>query len=310
MPSFDYNSLSMENMLHFLFMLLLFGPIVVALWGYFKWKNAPRIGNDQKWNLKPIIINSAVLYALAYNIIYFIQEVFLVLGKNWIGLTSYLYHNNHNWVGEDPRDDLMQGLGALAIFILGVILLAWFFKIRKSQHWTSLFILWLAHHGLIQSLPQLSSVPIDRRSDTGQAITYLQLGETVDYMLSYASIIAIIGLAYGFSKWFMQFTPTQVSLDHGFSRFRSIFNIVLIPAVLGTLILFPYRIMPVDRYIMTVMLLLVCVPFTFAFSWLVKRVKPVPNEVNDRVIIVPIALSVFVLMFFQLVLAPGVEFPA
>lgn len=77
----------------------------------------------------------------------------------------------------------MQGSGALAIFILGVILLILFFKIRKSKHWANLLVLWLAHHGLIQYLPQLSSVPVDRRSGTGQAITYLQLGETVDYLI-------------------------------------------------------------------------------------------------------------------------------
>ena len=298
----------MNQILHILFLLLLFGPIVLALWGYFKWKNVPIPGGGEKWNTKYILINSSILYALAYNIIYFIQEVFLVLGKNWIGLTSYLYHNNHTWVGEDPRDDLMQGVGALAIFILGIILLIWFFKIRKSSHWTSLFILWLAHHGLIQSLPQLSSVPMDRNSDTGQAITYLQLGESVEYLLSYSSIIAIIILAYGFSKWFMQFTPVHRSLDHGFKRFRSIFTIVVLPAIIGTLILFPYRIMPVDRYQMTVMLLLVCVPATFGFSWMIKGVKQIPNEVNQRVIWTPIILSMLVLLFFQLILAPGVKF--
>ena len=113
----------MDTILHLFFMALLFGPIILAIWGYLKWKNIAVPKDDGKWNVKYMIINSSVLYALAYNIIYFIQELFLVLGKNWIGLKSYLYHNNHTWVGEDPRDDLMQGSGALAIFILGALLL-------------------------------------------------------------------------------------------------------------------------------------------------------------------------------------------
>jgi len=298
----------MDSILHLLFAFLLIGPIILALWGYFKWKNVALHQAENKWNVVPTVINSSVLYALAYNIIYFIQELFLVFGKKWIGLKAYLYHNNHKWIGEDPRDDLMQGLGALTIFLLGILLLILFFKIRDSKHWITLFILWLAYHGLIQSLPQLSSVPMDRGSDVGQAITYLQLGLKMDYMISYMSIIAIIALAYGFSKWFMQFAPVHIILDHGLKRFRSIFFIVLLPAVLGTLVLFPYRIMPINRYQMTVMLLLVCIPEIFAFSWLIKGVKPIGNEVNDRIVAVPIVLSILVLLFFQLVLAPGVVF--
>jgi hypothetical protein len=286
--------------------MLLAGPIALALWGYFKWKNIPIRQDDARWNKIPTLINSSVLYALAYNIIYFIQELFLALGKKWIGLKAYLYHNNHNWVGEDPRDDLMQGLGALVILLLGILLLVLFFRIRKSSHWTNLFVLWLAHHGLIQALPQLSSVPMDRNSDVGQAITYLQLGTTADYIISYTSIIAIIALAYGFSRWFMQFTPVHSTPDHGIKRFRSIFYLVLLPAVIGTIILFPYRIMPINRYQMTVMLLLVCVPSIFAFSWLVKGIKPVENEVNHKILVTPIVLSILILVFFQLILAPGV----
>lgn len=298
----------MDTILHFLFATLMIGPVFLALWGYFKWKKIAIHKPDDKWDWRPTLINSSVLYALAYNVMYFIQELFLALGKKWIGLKAYLYHNNHNWVGEDPRDDLMQGLGALVIFILGILLLILFFRIRKSRHWTSLFVLWLAYHGLIQALPQLSTVPMDRGSDVGQAITYLQLEPVVDFLISYASIIAIIALAYGFSRWFMQFTRVNLTLDHGFKRFRSIFFIVLLPAVFGTMILFPYRIMPINRYQMTVMLLLVCVPAIFAFSWLIKGVKPIENEVNHKVVITPIILSVLMLLFFQLVLAPGVVF--
>jgi hypothetical protein len=62
-----------------------------------------------------------VLYALAFNIIFFIQELFLALGKRWLGLKAVLYHNNHNWYGEHPMDDLAQGYGAVAIFITAVI---------------------------------------------------------------------------------------------------------------------------------------------------------------------------------------------
>ena len=144
-----------------------------------------------------------MLYALSYNIIYFIQELFLALGKQWIGLTAYLYHNNHNWEGSDPRDQLMQGSGALAIFILGIILLFVYWLMRDSRSWWTLFVLWLTHHALIQSLPQLSTAPMDPGSDTGQAMVYLDMPGAVNIALAAASMLAIIGLSYLFQQIFL-----------------------------------------------------------------------------------------------------------
>jgi len=74
----------MEILLHFLFFTLLLGPIFLAISGFFKWKSIPLEQNGNPWNVIPMVINSSVLYALAYNTIYFIQELFLALGKKWI----------------------------------------------------------------------------------------------------------------------------------------------------------------------------------------------------------------------------------
>lgn len=292
-------------------MFLTIGPVVLAIYGYFKGRsqkqNLPPL-DSAKWNAVPMIINSAVLYALAYNLIYFVQELFLALGKHWIGLKAYLYHNNHNWEGSDPRDALMQGLGALSIFILGALLLLIFFKIRHASKWTSLFILWLAHNGLIQSLPQLSSVPMGRDTDVGQSITYLQLGESMEFLLCYLSVLMIIALSYGFSKWFLSFTPAEIDLSRIHTRFRSIFLIVVLPALIGTVIIFPYKIFPIDRYFMAPSLLLVSIPAIFGFSWLIKKTKRIGSEANERILIMPIVLSLLLLLFFQFILAPGIVF--
>jgi hypothetical protein len=70
------------------------------------------------WNL---VINSALLYALAFNVTFFIQEFFLVLPKALTpGLRPTLFHNNHGWEGENPLASLFQGTGALAILLTGV----------------------------------------------------------------------------------------------------------------------------------------------------------------------------------------------
>ena len=72
----------------------------------------------------PRIINFAVLYALAFNVVFFFQELFLVLPKAFMpGLRPTLFHNDHSWEGTNRAVELAQGSGALAIFIIGLILI-------------------------------------------------------------------------------------------------------------------------------------------------------------------------------------------
>lgn len=64
-----------------------------------------------------LTVTSALLYTLAFNLIFFIQELFLVLSKALSpGLRATLYHNNHRWEGDNPLASLLQGTGAVAIF--------------------------------------------------------------------------------------------------------------------------------------------------------------------------------------------------
>ena len=99
---------------------LLVGPI---LWGFRNWVQYRGTAAPKNIVNYTTMINSAVLYALAFNLIFFLQELFLVLGKKALGLKAFLYHNDHNWEGEHPMTLLMQGSGALAIFLIGLLCL-------------------------------------------------------------------------------------------------------------------------------------------------------------------------------------------
>ena len=62
-------------------------PIVWGVVNLFKYKGltTPKVAINY-----PTMINSAVFFALAYNIIIFLQEVFIVLCKKSLGLQSFL----------------------------------------------------------------------------------------------------------------------------------------------------------------------------------------------------------------------------
>ena len=49
------------------------------------------------------IVHSMLAFVLAFNLTFFIQELFLVLPKSMApGLTATLFHNNHDWTGSNP----------------------------------------------------------------------------------------------------------------------------------------------------------------------------------------------------------------
>src|SRR5688572_23443142 len=99
----------------------------------------------QSWRLA---ISSALLYTLAFNLTFFIQELFLVVPKALTpGLRPTLYHNNHLWLGENPLAHLLQGTGALAIVISAVVCTLLLKGERIHSTTVRLFLVWMAFSG-------------------------------------------------------------------------------------------------------------------------------------------------------------------
>jgi putative flippase GtrA len=98
------------------------GPLLLGVTGVLRaWRTSePITGAAIPWSLRQTI-GSALLYTLAFNLTFFIQEFFLVLPKAFLpGVRPTLFHNNHDWEGENPLTSLFQGTGALAIFVGGI----------------------------------------------------------------------------------------------------------------------------------------------------------------------------------------------
>src|SRR5437879_7006794 len=111
------------------------GPLLLGLAGALRaWRAGgpdTRAAIPWSWTLT---LGSALLYTLAFNLTFFIQELFLVLPKAFLpGVRPTLFHNNHDWVGENPLTSLFQGTGALAIFVSGIA-----FGFRSEEHTSEL----------------------------------------------------------------------------------------------------------------------------------------------------------------------------
>jgi len=294
---------------HLLPLALLVVPVIWGIYGYFKTRSVNNIPStshsaQSAW---PLIINSAVLYALAFNLIFFVQELFLALGKRWLGLKAYLYHNNHNWDGEHPMERLAQGYGAVAILIVGIICLFIARSLKRSTHWMQLFFLWMSFQGFVQSLPQFITAKAAPDTDTGQAFTYLGIGDTAGIIITIAGIIAMLVIGASYSRYLLQLAPTTEQTDKPAKRFGYLFKIAIAASLIGIVLIIPFRIMPWDRALAPVAVTMISIPMVFAHAWKVERINPINSEVNKKIFLVPVLILIAVLLIFQFILAKGVE---
>ena len=295
---------AMRNPSHLLPLLLLIVPILWGIYGYIKTRGT----NKNKISYPgTLIINSAMLYALAFNIIFFIQELFLALGKRWLGLKAVLYHNNHNWYGKHPMDDLAQGYGAVAIFITAIICFIIARTMKHSTHWLQLFFLWMAFEGFAQSIPQFITAFMAPDTDTGQAFAYLGLSQTTGLIISISGIILMLLIGCLYSKYLLQLAPSNSITENAVSRFGYLSRIALFASIIGVILIIPFRIMPWERASAPFFVTLLSIPMVFANAWKIKPQQTVNNEVNQKIVFLPIILLIIVLLIFQLILAKGVE---
>lgn len=292
---------------HLLPFTLLLIPLIWGLYGFFKTRGVEKKIPDDKKPAGILIINSAVLYALAFNIIFFIQELFLTLGKRWLGLEATLYHNNHNWEGTHPMESLAQGYGAAAIFVTGLLCLIWANRTRESSHWSHAFMLWLAFQGLAQSIPQFITAMAAPDTDTGQAFTYLGIGQGLGMFISIAGIISMLYIGMLFSKYLLRLAPSINMVSTASDRFAYLFRIAMLASLVGVILIIPFRIMPWNRALAPVMVTLISIPMVFAHGWKAKVASTINSDVNKKLFIVPIVLLLILLLIFQLVLAPGIN---
>jgi hypothetical protein len=295
----------MDDPRHLLPLLLLVIPLLWGIYGLVKTRRETK--RKISHPAFALVINSSVLYALAFNLIFFIQELFLALGKRWLGLKAVLYHNNHNWYGDHPKDDLAQGYGALAIFITAFLFLIIARTIKDSKHWLQLFFLWMSFQGFAQSVPQFITAFMAPDTDTGQAFIYLGLSQTTGWMIAIFSILFLLFICSLFSKFLLQLAPSDLLTENARARFGYLLRIALLASVIGIILIIPFRIMPWNRAMAPVLVTLFTVPMIFAHAWKLKPFVSVHNDVNRKLFLLPIVLLVVLLLVFQLILAKGVE---
>src|SRR4029453_4601042 len=251
------------------------------------------------------ILHSPLAFVLAFNLTFFIQELFLVLPKAMVpGLHPILYHNNHDWTGNAPVAELFQGTGALAILLSGLI----FSLIAAGRSKPSFFVLWMAFNGLFQSLPQFVVGAIAPGNDVGRVYDYIGLGTAGETVLALAALAAMPFAGIRLGRQFLSAAWDQRELWSDCCRFGFL---------LGTAVLSPLAALPiiilfrVPREVMEVLAPPVLVPL-FGYGWMqLAAFKPGAARAKGKrpeSVLPLLAATAALLAIFQQVLRPGIPF--
>jgi hypothetical protein len=295
---------------------LVVGPLLLALVDYLRTRSAPvsalpsreRAGvrARRNWHLP---LTSLLLYTLAFNLTFFIQELFLVVPKALTpGLRPTLFHNNHRWDGEHPLAALFQGTGALAT-VLSALVCAWILRsIPQRSIALRLFLIWMVYSGLLMALPQVVVGALSPASDVGMAMQYLQLSSAAKTMAALIALAAIPLTALALLKPLLALAPDQNRIATPGARTRFVFQTATLPAFAALPLIVLFRIPRewIEVLMVPLVVTLIGTVWMQAGAWRAVAATASPNGAGS--ISWPLAATALLLFVFQVVLRPGVPF--
>lgn len=286
------------------------GPLTLGLAGRLSARRDPtRTGRAIAWDWK-LIVTSALLYVLAFNLTFFIQELALVLPKALTpGLRPTLFHNNHTWDGASPLAALFQGTGALATLLTGATCALLLRRGAGQSAAIRLFLFWMAYSGVFMALPQVVIGALSDKSDVGMAMDYFQLGTTSKTIAALVALASIPLAAVWLGKLLLAEVGSREQVDDANGRSRLVFISATLPGMLALPAIILFR---VPRELIEVLLVPLVVTVT-GLAWMQAgawraRINATRGGSAAGSIARPLGAVLCLLLIFQVVLRPGVRF--
>lgn len=281
----------------------LFFAIPVAWSCWHGWRSA-RDARSAAWDWR-LTIKSTLAFALAFNLTFFIQELFLVVPKALTpGLQPTLFHNNHNWRGHHPFEDLLQGTGALATVIAGVVFGTWLIRRTPKGDVARLLLFWLALLGFLSALPQVVIGTLILQNDVGRAMTYLQFTPGDRLMASIGALFAMALVCWRLTPYLLSAVVAPGSPRAGSAAFR----LGVLPCIFAIPLIVAFRIpnAAIEVLLPPCVDALIAATWIQAAAWNARRADAGAAR-SQQLTGLLIALG-GLLAFFQLVLRRGIDF--
>jgi hypothetical protein len=262
------------------------GPILLGIYAWYRTRGPGEGTALPAVPLWPGVLNGSLAFALAFNLIYFVQEFFLAWPKALLpGVEAVVFHNNHNWSGDHPDVVMYQGAGALAIIVLGVLLTVIGIVLAKRLKGLHPIWWWSAALGLGLGLIQVPIAAMHPDNDVGQAMDFLQWAPMVRDAYALVAVAGAIAFGIYFTKPLLAMAPSG-SVESARARVIYVLKFAIIPLLVGTIIAWANRAPPMGHLTMPLFSGMFILP---GVDWTL------------------ITFSVVVLLLFRLVLAEGLN---
>jgi hypothetical protein len=293
------------------------GPLLLGLAGLISARRGTaEAAPAKRWNWK-LTVTSALLYTLAFNSIFFIQELFLVLPKALTpGLRPTLFHNNHTWEGDNPLASLFQGTGALATFLTATVCGLLLRRGWGRSATIRLFLIWMTYNGFLQSLPQVVVGAINPGNDVGMAMDYFGLSALAKTGAALVALAAIPAIGLWLARPLLSLAEEPADVAGAGARTRFVFQVATLPALVAIVLIIPFRVPRelIEVVVVPFVVTIVGIAWIQAGAWRVSSVvsagggikaQDAPGTVS---IAHPLIAVLILLLVFQLVLRPGIHF--
>lgn len=289
---------------------LVAGPLALALAGWIGRSAAttrPDAPPPWHWRLTRL---SLLLYVLAFNLSFFVQEWFLVLPKAFTpGLRVTLFHNNHAWQGEHPLAKLFQGTGVAATMLTAAVCV-WLLRRNAVRSTTArLFLIWMVYCGLYMALPQFVVGALSGGSDVGMAMDYLGLGIAAKTALALLALASVPWIASRLTRVLLELADDPAQIATRAARTRFVFRLATLPALVAVLPILAFRVPREWTEVVLPPLVVswIGVVWMQAGAWRIEDAKARGAAVEAG-LLRPLLAVLLLLAFFQCVLRPGIAF--
>jgi hypothetical protein len=156
-----------------------------------------------------------------------------------------------------------------------------------------LFLVWMAFSGFFQALPQVVIGAFVDNNDVGMAMNYLRMTPEAKVIAALAALAAMIPIGSRLAREMLRFMPLSIFLS----------------ALLAVPLIVAFR---VPRELLEVLVPPLLSTFlglaaVYATAWRIKDVDAI-RDPGPASIAYPLAAVIALLLVFQLVLRPGIEF--
>jgi hypothetical protein len=223
-----------------------------------------------------IVLNSTIMYLLAFFIIYLIYQMTVIFTASRFGISGVLYYYQVFWpIGNSSplwfpyyKIILITGSGPFISLIAGLLFFRVFVNKTKNPA-TKLFFLWIALHGLNMFFGAFVS-GVTTNDGFGYVVLWMHMNIVFRILFSFIFLFGLSAFGYHAARYFLE-TAQSPGFIKTEKRREFLLYQALIPAVLGAFIILLIRIPYNPPYQVIVLFTLLAATITAVFN---KKAKP------------------------------------